>query len=267
MAIIIGDIHGDVEKVKAFLTYEPELEHVALGDFVDNIKSGVTLNDELTCLDMLLSSNTVLLWGNHDICYTPQRPWRSMSGHSLTIEEVKCFAAYSDYLRELYVENGDLSVRDVFTDRFRPHIDRMKAAYAADGWLCTHAGVSPGVAAIIPADILAAGSSDIAEWLNEEFKREFQVQTYMTSEGPKRYGYGPLFQIDISRGGLDDFGGIFWFDPKREMTDPGPLVGRQIFGHTRVPTPEIGPHWVNMNNYEEGIWVYDTLKNCLIDLG
>lgn len=83
----------------------------------------------------------------------------------------------------------------------------------------------------------------------------------------QRYGAGPLFQIDICRGGPDDFGGILWFDPKREMTDPSQLVGKQIFGHTRVPYPERGDRWVNMNNYEDGIWVYYTEKNALLNIG
>ncbi len=30
MAIIIGDIHGDIEKAEVFLEFEPEKEHVAL---------------------------------------------------------------------------------------------------------------------------------------------------------------------------------------------------------------------------------------------
>jgi hypothetical protein len=35
MAIVVGDIHGDVEKVQVFLCYKPEVEHVALGDYLD----------------------------------------------------------------------------------------------------------------------------------------------------------------------------------------------------------------------------------------
>ncbi|MDD2540636.1 MAG: hypothetical protein PHH28_06280 [Desulfuromonadaceae bacterium] len=30
MAIIVGDVHGNVEKVRAFLDYKPEEEHIAL---------------------------------------------------------------------------------------------------------------------------------------------------------------------------------------------------------------------------------------------
>ncbi len=36
MAIIVGDIHGNVEKVKTFLVYKPGDVHVALGDYLDS---------------------------------------------------------------------------------------------------------------------------------------------------------------------------------------------------------------------------------------
>jgi len=69
MAIIISDIHGDIEKARAFLAYRPEAEHIVLGDLVDNVRKGITLDDELACLDLLFSSNTKTLWGNHDLAY------------------------------------------------------------------------------------------------------------------------------------------------------------------------------------------------------
>lgn len=268
MAIIIGDIHGEIEKARAFLEYEPEKEHVALGDFVDNIKKGITLKDELACLDLLLNSDAVLLWGNHDLVYTPESPWSCMSDHMLTLAEVDYYAGYSEYLKERFKENGDIFVRDVFTDRFLKHRYRIKAAHAVDGWLCTHAGVSPGIADIIPAEVISAGSSEIATWLNDEFQREMSVPVPLTCDGrPQRYGYGPLFQIDYCRFGSDPFGGIFWFDSIREKTNPSPLVGRQIFGHTPVSLPQIGDHWINLNNQEGGLFVYDTEKDCLVNVG
>ena len=266
MAVIFGDIHGDINKVKLFFEYKPEKEHVALGDFVDTIKSGITLNDELACLDLLLSSDAVLIWGNHDLTYTPEAPWPCSPKHYLTVDEADYYAGYSDYLREVYKEIGDIFTRNIFTDRFLPHRERIKAAYSVDGWLCTHAGVSPEIAEIIPANVISAGTSEIATWLDDEFKREMCNKVPLTREEPQRYGFGPLFQVGYCRGGYHKFGGIFWFDPKQEMVDPSPLVGRQIFGHTRVPYPEIGVSWVNMNNYEEGIWIYDTETENLVDI-
>ena len=34
MAIIVGDIHGNVEKTTRFLDYRPDQPHLALGDYV-----------------------------------------------------------------------------------------------------------------------------------------------------------------------------------------------------------------------------------------
>jgi hypothetical protein len=163
-------------------------------------------------------------------------------------------------------ENGHLSARDVLQDRFLPQKSRIKATHAAEGWLCTHAGVAPGIADIIPGKTITDGTPAIAAWLNEEFEREFQEQVYMLGEGLRRHGTGPLFQIHRCRAGTDPFGGIFWFDPISEMIDPSPQVGRQIFGHTPVPYPEIGAHWVNLNNIKKGIWIFDTVENCLLEL-
>lgn len=51
MAIIVGDIHGGSKKARMFLEYKPEVEHVILGDLMDSRDYGVTLDDELECLE------------------------------------------------------------------------------------------------------------------------------------------------------------------------------------------------------------------------
>jgi len=62
MAIIIGDIHGDLEMAAAFLAYYLEEKHIVLGDLVDSRK-GATSDEELACLDLLLTSDAVLPMG------------------------------------------------------------------------------------------------------------------------------------------------------------------------------------------------------------
>lgn len=227
MAVVIGDIHGSFEMAAAFLAYHPEEEHIAVGDLVDSRK-GVTSDEELACLDLLLASDSILLWGNHDLNYLQDCPWHL---------------------------GYNLNIRGVLSARFESARNRFMAAYAVDGWLCTHAGVSSQVARVIPADVLATGSGSIAGWLNQEFSREL-----------KRFA-GPLFHRSFWRGGTAEFGGIFWFDQFAEMRDPSPLVGRQIFGHTPVPEPDISEYWVNLNCFEgDEIWVYNTKEQELVDL-
>ena len=267
MAIIVSDIHGDINKARAFLAHEPGAEHIVLGDLCDNSNIGITLDDELACLDLLFASDAVLLWGNHDLAYTLEQPWRCNTWHALPSEDkIQQYIERSEYLRRVYNEFGDVFVRDILSERFVKNRHRMRVAYVVDGWLCTHAGISPILADIIPGAIITDGQSAIANWLNEEFLRELQVPVPLTWEGPQRYGYGPLFQIPTCRWGTDRYGGIFWFDPHGEMVDPSPLVGRQIFGHTPVPFPERSELWVNVNNFEPGMWVFDTVLDELVEI-
>lgn len=166
------------------------------------------------------------IWGNHDIAYLPERPWILNTHHQ--------------------------KIWPLLSARFDSARSRFMAAFAIDGWLCTHAGVSPGVAKAIPAEVIAAGPGSVAAWLNHEFSLGFT---------------GPIFQRSYWRGGTSEFVGIFWFDPFEEMKNPSPLVGRQIFGHTPVPVPDVCDAWVNLNCLEDpDIWVFDTKKHESINI-
>jgi predicted phosphodiesterase len=121
MAIIVGDIHGDVAKASAFLAYEPAQEHVALGDYLDSFSE--SYESQIECLQLLMESNAVLLLGNHE-CHYLKKPLFQFAGFNY------------DYLR-------------IFQDLLELNILRFKVAHAVDGWLCTHAGkVDPQVKTI-----------------------------------------------------------------------------------------------------------------------
>ena len=113
MAIIIGDIHGNLEKVQAFLAHRPDQPHIALGDYCDSFFE--PLERQLACLQLLMASDTVLLWGNHDLHYL-NTPLFRFPGYE------KEHAALLQPLLEGAI------------DRFRP-------VCLADGWLCSHAGL------------------------------------------------------------------------------------------------------------------------------
>ncbi len=127
MSIIVGDIHGNVEKAQAFLGYRPEQEHIALGDYLDS--PVVQLERQLRALQLLLESPAVLLWGNHDLHYLVPPPFRC-SG----------FQYRETVLQEVIEKNHK----------------RFVAAYVADGWLCTHAGASTKLTRGEPAEQVAA---------------------------------------------------------------------------------------------------------------
>ena len=114
MAIICGDIHGNVEKVKAFLAHKPDEEHVALGDYLDSYTESV--GRQIETLQLLMSSNAVLLWGNHDLHYL-KTPLFQFPGFN------------SDHAQE-------------YQEILETNKNRFKAAYVVDNWLCTHSGVN-----------------------------------------------------------------------------------------------------------------------------
>jgi hypothetical protein len=246
MAIIIGDLHGNLAMARAFLKYRPTDTHVALGDLVDS-RAKSDLDEEMACLDLLLNSPSVLIWGNHDLAYLPEQPW-------------SCYGRF-----------GDMAHRE----QYQAHRDRFVAAVAVDGWLLSHGGVSPRLAKLMPTEVLAGGAERIAIWLNNQFAQQFRARI---PKAPTRYGYGPLFQVPVCRGGCDEFGGIFWFDAAGEQTQPASVVGRQIFGHSPVRFPERGnsyelrdgeirkgPEWINLDANGGG-WIYDTVADEIIDL-
>jgi hypothetical protein len=247
MAIIATDIHGDPAVAKAFLSFRPTELHICLGDLVDSRDHPLSLEKEAKCLDLMLHSDSILLWGNHDLAYLPERPW-------------KCYGNF-----------GEIAFRKQF-DAAR---DRFLSAYCVDGWLCTHAGISPKVERVLAKEVATSDQTAVAAWLNMEFKRELRIQLSHHDPRELRYGHGPLFKIPVSRGGTDEYGGIFWFDAFGEQTQPSPAVGQQIFGHTPVPFPERGTSmdfaggsavpWININAIE-GHWVYDTQHDELTEL-
>jgi hypothetical protein len=118
-----------------FLEYKPEVEHVILGDLMDSRDYGVTLDDELECLELVLSSNAVLLWGNHDLAYTDKPCWEP-------------YARFKD----TYAPISELII---------PHQNRFKTAHAIDGWLCTHAGISTKLAKYLPDMPLDSGAPEM----------------------------------------------------------------------------------------------------------
>ena len=220
MAIIISDIHGDTSKAKAFLAYKPEMGHVILGDLMDSRDYGVTLDEELECLELVLSSNVVLLWGNHDLAYTDK----------------PCWPPYARF-KDIYEPIPKLII---------PHQNRFKAAHAVDGWLCTHAGVSTMLAKQLPGMPLDSGDpAVVASWINDQFQYQSQVRKNRI-DGKSYFGTGPLFAIDWTRGGDDKFGGIFWYDPQKELAKPDSRI-KQLFGHTPVPGPLKRDEWNNIN--------------------
>jgi len=84
MAIIVGDLHGDIEKAKAFLGYEPDELHIALGDYLDSFIHPP--HNQLECLQLLMKSDSVLLLGNHEVHYLKE----PLPNHEIIVIETVC---------------------------------------------------------------------------------------------------------------------------------------------------------------------------------
>lgn len=230
MAIIVGDIHGDVGKARAFLEYKPEEEHVALGDYVDSFHEPQTR--QIEALKLLLDSKAVMLWGNHDLNYILTPPW-TCSGYQWHTEEP---------LQEIIQANQG----------------RFLAAYAVDGWLLTHAGCHIRVAKH------STNAVELADMLNKKMAAFLDRPTKFLLPN-KTLPCPSMFNVSVVRGGDHRSGGIFWFDFKRE---DGLANVKQIFGHTETPEPVVTATYVALDttNNKTYCWLYDTATNELVSL-
>lgn len=223
MAIIVGDIHGYVEKAEAFLAYKPEAVHVALGDYLDSFHEPPSR--QLQALQLLLDSKAVLLWGNHDLHYLAKPPF-ICTGFQHGREEP-------------------------YQSVVEAHKWRFLAAYAIDGWLCTHAGVHVGLAQ-------QENESPIADRLNIEMA-EYLCQPHVP-------GQVSIFAVGGGRGGGSRCGGIFWYDFRRENALAMHI--RQIFGHTETKEPVVTATYVALDttNCAETCYLFDTETNEIVTL-
>lgn len=196
--LILGDVHGNLSKTKAFLAYKPEERHCFVGDYVDSFEaSDIDIYDTLkTCIE----SEAVLLIGNHDAHYFSEPPF-SCSGH-------RHWMAKS--LNEIF---------EAFIDRFKPCI-------AVDGFIVTHGGVSNefGNSALKVKNVDIISEKITALW-----------QTYLDTRFTRKPGsprtQNSLFAISPTRGGMDRFSGPFWADYRSDKLFGVP----QVFGHSRTP--------------------------------
>lgn len=230
MAIIIGDIHGFYEKAEAFLAYRPDQEHIALGDYLDSFNE--PQERQIQTLQLLLDSPATLLWGNHDLNYLETPPW-TCTGYQWHSHEplVKIIEA---------------------------HKQRFLAAYAVDGWLCTHAGCHIRVAKHLTdaGEIAAMLNRKMVDYLDRPTKFLLQNKTLPCPS---------MFHVSVVRGGDNRNGGIFWFDFKRET---GLADVKQVFGHTETKEPIITDSYVAIDttNNRSNCWIFDTEKNELVRL-
>lgn len=216
MAIIVGDVHGNIEKVKSFLSYKPQETHVALGDYLDSYVEPI--ERQLQCLQLLMDSKAVLLLGNHE-CHYLKKPLFQFPGYQL-------------------------NHADVLQDFMETNLYRFKAAYAVDGWLCTHAGAN--------GDITGTGHNE------ESLSALFSTRWLHYIDD--RFKYDNCRYLYQS---------IFYFN--HCIYVEGNLLPeniKQIFGHMEHTRPIVENNYIALDttNFSNSCWLYDTETSELVQL-
>jgi hypothetical protein len=179
-ALVVGDIHGNFQKVKAFLAYKPNNEHVFVGDYTDSFIA--TDEDIIMTLTLVFHSGAIILSGNHDNQY-----FKNAGG----------FTHCSGYRYKMADRLGIL---------FEMNKHKMVAAHITDDYIITHAGISKGFGEMFDSmDFMVAT-------INSEFDK------YKNAVVPPE-SYSPIFNISPARGGRDMYGGVFWADYRFEDFD------------------------------------------------
>lgn len=216
--LTISDLHGrtywkDFADIKFLLYAEPDAagfggfvpqydKYVFVGDYTDSFtETNDTIREnllELIRFKKLYPDHVVLLWGNHDVNYYLNEPWKQMVGNT------------SGYRPEAHYDLYDI---------FNTNRDLFQLAFEMNNYLWTHAGVHFGwyhfvfTKAIKDMDM---NDMTVAEQLNEAF----------------RYRLDCLFDVDWYRGGNKRVGGPLWCD--KHLMDKPLKNTHQIVGHTPV---------------------------------
>ncbi|MBQ2312935.1 MAG: hypothetical protein II183_02100, partial [Elusimicrobiaceae bacterium] len=102
--------------------------------------------------------------------------------------------------------------------------DSVQAAYAAYGFVITHAGICNNLYEVFKTEIPKITPAKLAKHINAVFKKA-------VLEGDFSH---PIFNISYLRGGDNIYGGIFWEDLRYLIQNYSQVPFRQIIGHTRI---------------------------------
>ncbi len=210
---VMGDVHGQFDPFVKLLRHAGLVdEHlnwcggsnrlVQMGDIFDRgpaSRKVDTLLDTLQKQAAAQQGEIIRLVGNHEL--EPLLSNFVISGFSP--EEARVI--------------HDKLTRQVLTGELR-------AAYAYKGILFTHAGVTRKLYKIFQMQLDDPSAGNIAALINLIFRESIKHEFYKH----------PIFNISISRKGMDRFGGIFWEDLEDlvESYPKSPLL--QVVGHTQV---------------------------------
>ena len=180
MALVSGDTHGNHSRLKAFLQYKPEEEHILTGDLMDSYVA--TDEGIIETFQLFQKSNALATWSNHDCVYLKNCPGQLMcSGHR-----------YNPAFGHLI--NGSK--------------DKYRGSFIRDGYLITHAGVVEEIGSRF-SDL-----ESLSEYINTEIdKIVYNPEIWVESP------LSDVFNISTRRGGYHKYGGPLWADYRSEWYD------------------------------------------------
>ena len=134
MNYVIGDIHGEISKLKSLIKYiliadkDPTL--IFIGDYID--KGEDSFETLRYLVQLCKQSDCVFLWGNHEYC------WENVT-------------LYKDYLVKYggqntidsFGTNNIIDTRNKMFDLFPDFFDRLKNYYIILNYVIVHSGIPP----------------------------------------------------------------------------------------------------------------------------
>ncbi len=218
--IVVGDIHGQYEPFVAVLQHAGLIDQnlnwigshdrlIQMGDILDRgpqAKETFDLLDKIQPQAAAAGGEVIRLVGNHEL--------------------------------EILLSNFSISglngveaihLRDRLTKQVLD--GQMRAAYGYKGILFTHAGVTRRLYKIFQMQLDDANAHNVAVLINLIFKESIKHQFFKH----------PIFNISVSRAGIDKFGGIFWEDLLDLVRSFSQSPVWQVVGHTQVDHILIDP--------------------------
>jgi hypothetical protein len=237
--IVIGDVHGEYEKFRTIL-FDAKLVDpfnwiggdailVQTGDMIDRGPKSIESVDLIRSLQEQAKKSggmVVRLFGNHELML--------LQGHH----------QYVNF-------QNPLEVTELFQEEIAQ--GKLKAAWTDGMRLFSHAGVRTKLRKWLEGDkTFQLG----AEFTPERLKRIAGAANDALIKGVSSGHYrAPLFFVDESRGGRDEYGGIFWGDAKDLVGSEQAFDMPQVFGHTPTRKPQLRVEYGgSLINIDCGMW-------------
>ena len=223
--VVVGDVHGEYEKLRSILLHAKVMDlsdkwiaagavFIQTGDVIDrgpkSIES-VQLIRSLQEQAQKVGGRVVRLFGNHELMLL-------QGDHR-----------YTDFQKPFEL-----------VEQFREDIasGKLQAAWTDGVRLFSHAGVRTKLRQWLEGK---TNRTESGEYTPKRLSDIVDAANIALIEAAANNKYkGPLFYVDSSRGGRDDYGGLFWGDARNLVGSEQAFEMPQVFGHTPTGKPALG---------------------------